>query len=136
MRLGSIDASIARTRGGLFGAFDDLAADLKFAARLLRRERVAATAIVACLAIGIGATTAAFSVANALLLEAMPYPNGDRVVSITTVRGGAVGSGATSLPDFNDWRERSRAFSSMSAFNTGFVTVVDDDPARVPSVLV
>jgi putative ABC transport system permease protein len=61
---------------------DDLWRDLRLAARGLWRSRRFTAAVVLTLAIGTGATTALFSVVDAVLIRPLPYPDSDRIVSI------------------------------------------------------
>jgi putative ABC transport system permease protein len=61
------------------------------------------------LALGIGATTAIFSVVNAVLLRPLPYRDPDRLALVFNASG----------QDFLRWRDQSKAFESMSAFNFG-----------------
>jgi hypothetical protein len=62
--------------------FDDLLRDLRLAARGLWCSPRFTTAVVLTLAIGTGATTALFSVVDAVLIRPLPYPNSDRIVRI------------------------------------------------------
>lgn len=89
--------------------------DLRFAARMLRRHRAFAAAAIAALAVGVGATTAVFSVVDAVLWRALPYPQPDGVVMVLEQRPheGRV-NGPVSPADFLDWRASSRSFSSMA----------------------
>ena len=110
-----------------------LAQDLKFALRTLMRQKLAAAIAVLCLALGIGATTTVFSVANTLLLRPLPFLNGARVVSVGSIRGNDSRPGVTSLPDFMDWRERQIVFNEMAAFTSANFTLLDGgEPARIP----
>ena len=93
---------------------DKLVQDLRFAFRsLIRRPGFAVTAVVT-LALGIGATTAIFSVVNAVLMRPLPFAQPDRIVGITNfwTRTGSR-SLAVSAPDFHDWKAQSQSFQAM-----------------------
>ena len=67
---------------------DDLRQDIRYTAHTLAKQRVFAAAAVLVLALGLGATTAIFSVVNRVLLNPLPYPDSDALVSIVhTVDG-------------------------------------------------
>src|SRR5207342_3967614 len=61
---------------------NDLAGDVHYALRQLRRSPGFATAAIVCLALGIGATTAIYSVVDTILLQPLPYANSDRLVRV------------------------------------------------------
>src|SRR5574338_1090951 len=63
--------------------FAELGSDVRFALRQLRRSPAFTTLAVITLALGIGATTAIFSVVHRLLLDPIPYPGGDRIVNLS-----------------------------------------------------
>ncbi|HEX5438956.1 MAG TPA: ABC transporter permease [Gemmatimonadaceae bacterium] len=107
--------------------------DVVFALRTFRRQTLTAVIAVLCLALGIGATTTMFSVGNALLLRALPFPNGDRLVSLDRFSGREQYSGVavTSIPDFLEWRARSRAFDAMGIFRPGSMTLGGAEPVRL-----
>jgi putative ABC transport system permease protein len=77
--------------------------DLKFAMRMLLSRPGFTVLAVVCLALGIGASAAIFSVVNGVLLKPLPYPESDKLVAFGTSRG-KVELGASSAPDFVDLR--------------------------------
>jgi predicted permease len=90
--------------------------DLRYGARMLSRKPGYTLVAVLTLALGIGATTAIFSVANAVLLRPLPYPNADRLVFVgQQYRSDIQGSGE---PKFLFWREQSRSFESLACYST------------------
>ncbi|HVZ47618.1 MAG TPA: permease prefix domain 1-containing protein, partial [Gemmatimonadaceae bacterium] len=93
----------------------DLARDLRFAVRVLGRQRSAAVVIVACLALGIGSATTVFTVGDALLRRPMPFPAGDRLVAVGTDMRGTGGLSVSSFEDFTDWKERQHTFAAIGA---------------------
>src|SRR5207253_5815386 len=79
--LRTIDARLERRRRR--GAWrDDLASDLRYAMRNLRRQPAFAAVVIATLALGIGANTAIFSVVDAVLLKPLPYRDPEKLVRI------------------------------------------------------
>ena len=92
-----------------------LLADIRFAVRLLVQSP-AFTAIAALtLALGIGATTALFSVVNGVLLNPLAYPHSERLVVIYA-RIAGLDSAPIEYPNFLDWQRDSRSFASMAAY--------------------
>ena len=96
---------------------DHLLQDLRYGLRtLIRQPGFAATAILT-LALGIGATTAIFSVVNAVVLRPLPFDQPDRVMVVTNTNT-KTGTRNTTIsgPDFVDWREQNRSFEVLSYF--------------------
>ena len=96
---------------------DTLLQDVRYGIRtLIRQPGFAATAILT-LALGIGATTAIFSVVNAVVLRPMPFDEPDRVMYVTN-RNLKTGNRNTTIsgPDFFDWRAQQRSFDVLSYF--------------------
>jgi predicted permease len=89
----------------------------------LRQPGFAATAILT-LALGIGATTAIFSVVNAVVLRPLPFDDPDRIVVVTNtnLKTGARNT-TVSGPDFRDWREQARSFDALSYYSSGETSV-------------
>jgi predicted permease len=89
--------------------------DLKYSLRVLRQQRAFTIAAVAALALGIGATTAVFSVVNAILLRPFPYPDPERIVMFMNV--GPNGSGAGASPaKFAHWQRQTDVVQDPAAF--------------------
>jgi putative ABC transport system permease protein len=110
---------------------DTLRQDIRYAMRtLLRRPGFAAVAILT-LALGIGATTAIYSVVDAVLIRPLPWPHGERLVSIAWTRDGA-SLGGTAYLDYLDWRAQTRAFDEMSVIRGQSVNLTGGDkPERL-----
>src|SRR6185295_12833514 len=114
----------------------DLARDVRYAARLLRRSPGFAAIALVTLALGIGANTAIFSVLNAVLLRPLPYADPDRLVTIG--ERGPTGSAANvGYTTFLDWRERSHAFEDMALIRSWIPTLIaNGEPERISGMRV
>jgi putative ABC transport system permease protein len=89
--------------------------DLKYSLRMLRQQRAFTIAALAALALGIGATTAVFSVVNAILLRPFPYPDPDRIVMFMNTSPNGSGPGA-SPAKFAHWRRQTEVVQDAAAF--------------------
>jgi predicted permease len=99
--------------------------DLRYGLRQLRRSPGFAVAVVATLALGIGATTAIFTIVYSTLLRSLPYPESNRIVRIHDVRlQGRSTAGLVSVPRFFDLATRSKSFSSTGFFFFDDTTLV------------
>jgi putative ABC transport system permease protein len=96
----------------------DLAQDVTVALRMLHRAPGFALVAILTLAIGIGANTAVFSVLRSVLLRPLPYPHAEQLVQLWTDHRALGRQDPEWLdpPEFVDWREGNRTFSSMSAY--------------------
>lgn len=92
--------------------------DLRYGLRILRKNPSFASVAVLALALGIGANTAMFSVIEAVLLRPLPYRNPDEIVRVASTwdLNGTLTNYSSSPPDFFDWRDQNRSFSSMFAY--------------------
>lgn len=91
-------------------------ADCRFALRQLRKSPAFTAVAIFTLALGIGATTAIFSLLDPLLLQKLPVRNPDKLVWVNST--GTLGPAEISeLQTFNTYREKSRAFSGILAFS-------------------
>jgi putative ABC transport system permease protein len=91
--------------------------DLRYAVRGLIKRPGFTSVAVATLALGIGANTAIFSVANAVLLRPLPYPGADRVARVRGINVGTGQPGNLSPMDFLDIEQRARRFERIAAYN-------------------
>lgn len=90
--------------------------DLRLAARTLSRSPRFTAIAVATLALGIGASTATFSVANGVLLRSLPYPDPDSLMRVES-RFASGGIGPVSYPNVEDLRDQNRSFTELSAYS-------------------
>ncbi len=100
-----------------------LSPDLRFAARTLRKNPGFTATALAAIAIGIGATTAIFSVVNTVLLRPLTFPDPDRIV--TFLQGG-------SATRFNVWRQQTGVFQDVAAYEYAGTTF----PERIHGIRV
>jgi putative ABC transport system permease protein len=113
---------------------DPMLQDLKYALRGTIKHPMFSALVVLTLALGIGANSAMFSIVNSVLIKPLPYERPDELVYMY---GAFKQSDAASVspPDYLDYRERNRVFSSLAA-RTIFGTSVlsgGDEPERVRS---
>ncbi len=111
----------------------NLPGDVRHAVRTLVRSPGFAAITILTLALGIGANTAIFSVVNATILQPLPYPAPERLVFISS-QFPEMGFNQfwISPPEFLEFQERTRAFSSVGAFATGEANLTAPDrPRRV-----
>jgi len=94
---------------------------IRIAARTWRRTPVLAVVIASTLALGIGATTAAFTVAYSILVRQFPFPNADRLVWITTYDSRTTENrrpvlGSNRLPQVADWQRNLTMLEQIGAW--------------------
>ncbi|MCI0486763.1 MAG: ABC transporter permease [Blastocatellia bacterium] len=91
--------------------------DLRYGARMLLKKPGFTAVAVLTLALGIGANSAIFSVVNAVLLRPLPYPDSERIVRLwQTLPAHGLERLSLSAPEFVDYRDRSRSFSSLAVY--------------------
>jgi putative ABC transport system permease protein len=109
--------------------------DLRYALRLLRQQPGFTAIALLTLALGIGATTAIFSVVNAVVLQPLPFAQSDRLIILfenNLQRGWPTFSVAPA--NFVDWARQSRTFQSMMAMTAGTAAIVANGRAeQVPA---
>lgn len=94
--------------------------DVRFALRQLRRNPGFTAVAILSLGLGIGASTAIFSLVKAMLLAPLPYPDGDRLVMVwEDVPRWDIPRNTPAPANFLDWREQNHVFEDMAAFMGG-----------------
>jgi predicted permease len=117
LELGGIEQVKEEVRDVRTGAWlDSLLQDLRYGARMLRKNPAFTAIALLTLALGIGANTAIFSVVNAVLLRPLPYSNPQQLIVIKE-SSQRVGVHSSSYPDFLDWRTQSKTISQMALLN-------------------
>ena len=138
MKLGGVTQTQEsyRERRGL-PVLETLLQDLRFAARMLRKNPGFTAVAVLVMALGIGANTAMFSVVNAVLLKPLAFSDPDRIVTLSSLWKRSGGHGQVSAPDLRDWRDQSTDFASMAYYgytSEGQTSVVVGSSAEYANV--
>ncbi len=110
--------------------------DLKIAVRHLLKSSGFALTAVLMLALGIGATTAIFSIVEGVLLRPLPFPEPDRLMVLSDLLQGAEiqgnGEAGVTVPDIRNYVRDTQSFSSLGGYqNTGFELSGIGDPATI-----
>jgi len=100
--------------------------DVRFAVRQLKASPGFTLVAVVTLALGIGANSAMFALADATLVRPLPYPEPNRLVSLSELFQGQPGRAVNPL-DFVDWSERTRSFTAIAGIVGGAGSIVGDD---------
>ena len=112
--------------------WDNFWQDIRYAARMLRKSPGFAAIAILTIALGIGATTAIFSVVDATLLHPLPYPHPEQLVTITDdLPGVGARDVGISVPEWHDF-QRSGIFQYVSALGGGDSNLTgSSEPARI-----
>jgi putative ABC transport system permease protein len=132
---------LKRSAGALWDALwlqpqrleEDMFQDLSYGARMLLHKPAFTLVALIALALGIGASTAIFSIVNGILLRSLPYSNPDRIVMVwmDNHRLG-LDQDWHSYPNYVDYRDQNQSFEQMAAFNDrSFNLTGSADPERV-----
>jgi putative ABC transport system permease protein len=116
---------------------DVLLNDLKQAARLMVKTPGFSLAAIAALALGIGTSTAIFSVVNRVLLNPFAYPEPERMVMFQNTFQQFAATGSASPAEFNWWRQQNGAFQDVSAYLFSAVNLTSESfPELIPTMRV
>jgi putative ABC transport system permease protein len=112
--------------------FSSFVQDLRYAARVLRQAPGFTLIAVAVLAIGIGANSAIFSLVDAVVLRALPFPHPDELAMLWEHSPGYVHNRVSPL-NFSDWHDQNQVFTAMAAVSGGsrVLTGAGSAPERI-----
>ena len=96
---------------------DRLAQDLRYAVRAATRNSSVSILAILAFALGIGVTTAVFSIFNSVLLGPLPFPDPDQIVAVYGTQP-ACATCPASYPKYIDWKTRNQVFSAMGGSTT------------------
>ena len=108
--LGGLTQTLESSRAVRTTSLDTIWRDLTYAARMLRRSPRFTAAALTLLILGIGSTTAIFSIAHDVLVRPLPYPDAGRLVFLSGYEGAGV-----VWPNFEGWRNRARSFEGLAS---------------------
>jgi putative ABC transport system permease protein len=116
----------------------DLWQDLRYGARMLRKNPGFTLIAMLTLALGIGANAAIFSVVNAVLLRPLAFSEPERLLAVGSAQTHSPGvKGSISYPDFFDWRERNRSLAGLAVYQSAALTLTGTDaPANLTGQIV
>jgi putative ABC transport system permease protein len=104
---------------------DILAQDLRYFGRTLRQSPGYALTVVAIAGLGIGATTAAYSITDHVLLRPLPFPDADRLVTVWE-KESHYSRMELSPANYRDWKARSKSFEAFGVYTTVSVNLAGD----------
>jgi predicted permease len=99
--------------------------DIRFALRLMGRDKGVALVTVAVLALGIGINAMVFTLVNAVLLKGLPFPESHNLYMLGWRRPDGPGS-SVSWPELQEWRTQSRSFAGLAGFSNQSFNISDD----------
>src|SRR5258708_15412292 len=110
--------------------------DLRYGIRMLAKKPIFSVIAVITLALGIGATTAIFSVVNAVLLRSLPYHNAKQLVVVASSSSGGDRDGL-SAPEVQDYQTQMRSLEDLTGFQSQSVNVTGGErPDRIRGAFV
>ena len=137
LQLGGAEQVKERVRTGRHGGWlDEVARDVRYALRQLRRTPSFSVIAIATLALGIGGTTAMFSAFDAVLIRPLPYAEADRLVMIWDDMGAKDITSRHNPPpaEWIEWRRLNTVFTDLASSQPGEPTISGDgEPEQVPA---
>ena len=112
-----------------------LGQDVRYALRSLGRAPGFTLVTLLTLALGIGGTTAIFSVVDGILLRPLPYPQPDAIVSVAQVSRTSRADGAFAAADFIDYKRDTRSFAALAGFRQDIIDMTGGtEPIRLTTL--
>src|SRR5216684_7240471 len=112
--------------------FENLAQDVRYGARMLRKSPGFTAVAILTLALGIGANTAIFSIVYGVILQPLPYAHPAQLVVVARTAPRFDHPVPVSGPNFLDWRARAGQFQSLAGFDgRGFTVMFGNDPENI-----
>jgi putative ABC transport system permease protein len=112
-----------------------LGQDVRYALRSLGRAPGFTLVTLLTLALGIGGTTAIFSVVDGILLRPLPYPQPDAIVSVARVSRTSRADGAFAAADFIDYKRDTRSFAALAGFRQDIIDMTGGtEPIRLTTL--
>ena len=109
--------------------------DVRYALRSLGRTPGFTLVALVTLALGIGGTTAIFSVVDGILLRPLPYPDPSRIVSVARVSTTSRADGAFAAADFIDYKRDTRSFAALAGFRQDIIDMTGGvEPIRLTTL--
>jgi putative ABC transport system permease protein len=109
--------------------------DVRYAVRSLARAPGFTLVALLTLALGIGGTTAIFSVVDGILLRPLPYPSADRIISLSRLSDSSRTDNAFAAADYLDYKRDTRSFAALAGFRQEIVdVVVGTEPVRLTTL--
>src|SRR5262249_6225680 len=103
--------------------------DIRYGVRGLLKQPGFTAIVIVTLGLGIGASTAIFSLVNSVVLRRLPYKQADRIVAIQALSAAGTRVQVTAA-DFYDWRQQNTVFEHLSAIRTGSANLNLNDQAE------
>ena len=113
-----------------WSVLEDSVRDLRHGARVLRRAPGFTAAALVTLALGIGATSAIYSLVRTVMLEPLPYREPDRIVAVWETNRGGTSRNVIAPANFVAWRERARTLEHLGMVGPGWRHHDHQRPAR------
>lgn len=139
LRFGPVERAREQARDEFrLGRLEDLSRDVRHALRALRRARGFTTAAALTIGLGIGATATVFSVVHGVLLKPLPYPDADRLVSLSHAAPGLTAAETDVAPTmWFTYRDGTRTFEAVGLWTEGAANVLGPaGPEEVRRLLV